>query len=117
MNFKILHRRMVTNTKHKIKGMKESDLCELRDDKAETQEHALLECMYTRELWLDIEKWCTEVCRKSIELNDWQRLLGDPELNKSINVIIQIAKVVIYKSRQYESSKFPARYPWTIPSA
>ena len=55
---------METNTKHKIMCMKESDICELCEDKAKTQEHAHFECIHTRELWLDIEKWCTKICYK-----------------------------------------------------
>ena len=50
VNFKILHRRMVTNKILKTTSMKEPDLCELCEDKSETQEYALFECIYTRAL-------------------------------------------------------------------
>ena len=57
-----------------------------------------LEC-HTTIIWKQVENWTKTVTFNSLKLTDFDKFFGHQQRDKTINKIILITKLVIYKNR------------------
>ena len=82
--FQLLHRILPTNNYlHKI-GQANSPLCYLCQQTIETIEHIFAECFVVKEIWIEVEKWISEVFNIQTSFDKYSILFGKYE-NSSIH--------------------------------
>ena len=57
IQFKMLHRRIVTNKKLNDMGISDSSKCPYCDEPEETIEHAFITCRSVSKFWKEVEQW------------------------------------------------------------
>jgi hypothetical protein len=106
LQYKIVHQILAVNTKLKIWGKSDSDLCKVCN-KIETIEHFIYECPKTLALWNTIQLWWKSVFSFTIMLSPLEIIFGIPNENNdnSINLynyVILYTKYYIYITKKQE---------------
>ena len=70
MQFKILHRRIVTNRIFFDKGMKYNSSCPYCDTLIETIEHAFIKCDMVKRLWREVAQWLRNDIDRTMKNSD-----------------------------------------------
>ena len=94
--FRTLHYRYFTNdvlTKCKIIS---DNTCSICSNNLDSNYHILLDCIYTRQFWSEVEEWIKTISNNDYILTDRRKILGDLENNATINIIILNTKKVLY---------------------
>ena len=95
-HFRTLHYRYYTNdvlTKCKILT---DNTCSQCENCVDSNYHMLLDCIYTRQLWTEVEQWIKTIGNNDYILTDRRKILGDLENSDTINIIILCTKKVLY---------------------
>ena len=74
-------------------------MCKTCLTEIDTLRHMFLECHTTINLWKQVEFWVKTVTSNSLKLTDFDKIFGFQQRDKTINRIILITKIVIYKNR------------------
>ena len=69
VQFRTPHRRFYTNVLHKI-GNKDSEQCNLCQNSAELNEHKIIGCDVSDDLWNSIERWIREIGVDEYEISN-----------------------------------------------
>ena len=97
--FKLLHSRIITNEKLYTMNISSTNMCKTCLTEIDTLRHMFLECHNTIILWNQVENWAKTVTSNSLKLTDFDKNFGHQQRDKTINKIILITKLVIYKKR------------------
>ena len=100
IQFKLLHRRIVTNKKLCDMGIKENSMCTYCLEEVETIEHAFLHCNAVTKLWKEVEAWLRLHVDVHISLNNVDKILGTPKGDNLVYKTIMATKKIIYRNRQ-----------------
>ena len=98
IQYKIWFGRVATNARLFRMNIKESDNCEFCQQ-IETNAHAFIFCERARNLWSDINTFLTEIGYRNFRLEHQILIFGDTEMDPLFNLIIIIAKKLIYQNR------------------
>ena len=101
IQFKMLHRRIITNKKLFDMNIRNDSKCPYCEETIETIEHAFLECPEVIILWKDIERWLRVHVDSKISISDTDKILGQGLSNSIIEKAITATKKAIYRNRQY----------------
>ena len=99
LQFKILHTRVIANKSLNKIAIKDSGLCNNCKVAVVTTEHLFLYCQIAINFWVEIERWISEMLQRRIKLDRIQKIFGDQDFNRDINLILILAKRTIYKLR------------------
>ena len=97
--FKLLHNRIITNEKLHNMGISDTKMCKTCLTEIDTLRNMFLECHTTINLWKQVEFWVKTVTSNSLKLTDFDKIFDFQQKDKTINKIILITKIVIYKNR------------------
>ena len=100
LQFKMLHRRIVTNKKLLEMGIADSSKCPYCEEQEETIEHAFLYCKTVKNFWGEIESWLKRHIDNSIKIPDMDKIMGTGQPEGIIDKTIIATKRVIYRNRQ-----------------
>ena len=100
IQFKLLHRRIVTNKKLCDMGIKENSMCTYCLEEVETIEQAFLHCNAVTKLWKEVEAWLRLHVDVHISLNNVDKILGTPKGDNLVYKTIMATKKIIYRNRQ-----------------
>ena len=100
IQFKLLHRRIVTNKILCDMGIKENSMCTYCMETIETIEHAFLYCNTVTKLWKEVETWLRIHVDGHISLNNVDKVLGISKGDNIVYKTIMATKKVIYRNRQ-----------------
>ena len=95
IQFRTLHRRFFTNNLLLKMGIKESSICNLCNREEDSNEHMLINCQVSSNLWNSVEIWINEIMVSQYVLTDKIKILG--ELDKAYWILI--TKKVIFLSK------------------
>ena len=98
IQYKLWFGRVATNARLFRMNIKESDNCEFCQQ-IETNAHAFILCERARNLWSDINTFLTEIGYRNFRLEHQILIFGDTEMDPLFNLIIIIAKKLIYQNR------------------
>ena len=101
IQFKMLHRRIITNKKLLDMNIRNDSKCPLCDEAIETIEHAFIKCPNVTTLWKDIERWLRAHVDSKVSISDIDKILGQGLNNSIIEKTITATKKVIYINRQH----------------
>ena len=79
-------------------NIKNSDNCEYCQQR-ESNVHAFILCERAQNLWSDITTFLTEMGYRNFRLEHQILIFGDAEMDNLFNIIIIIAKKLIYQNR------------------
>ena len=96
--FKLLHSRIITNEKLHNMGISDTKMCKNCLTEIDTLRHMFLECHATIDLWKQVEFWVKVVTSKTLKLTDFDKTFGFQQRDTTIDRIILITKIVIYKN-------------------
>ena len=100
VQYKMIHRRIVTNkTLYKMK-IKECQFCPHCENIEETIEHAFIECKMAKKIWSSVEKWLQQYIERGIKVSDIDKIFGMNMQGNFIDKTIIATKMVIYRNRQ-----------------
>ena len=100
IQYKLLHRRIVTNKKLFNMGFEEKKTCPYYEISIETKEHAFLNCDTVRKLWHENEQWFRSNIDRTIRISDMDEILGQGENDYIVDKTIMATICVIYRNRQ-----------------
>ena len=100
LQFRMLHRRIVTNKALCEMGIKEDNACPHCQDHIETIEHAFLQCEMAKNIWKDMETWLRNHVNIHIKISDIEKILGHNKNDTIVGKCILATKRVIYRYRQ-----------------
>ena len=103
IQFKLPHRRIVTNKKLCDMGIKENSFCTYCMEPIETIEHAFIYCNTVTKLWKEVENWLRTHVDGHISLTDVDKVLGTPIGDNIVYKTIMATKRVIYRNRQKDN--------------
>ena len=112
IQYKILYTRVAKNSKllhMNIKDTENCEYCEIR----ETNVHAFVSCERTQNFWVEITHFLRRIGYINFRLEHKIKLFGDTGMDLLFNLIIIIAKKVIYLKRGKEGP-FSVRYFETL---
>ena len=101
IQFKMLHRRIITNKKLLDMNIRNESKCPYCDEAIETTEHAFLKCPDVTTLWKDIERWLRAHVDAKVSISDIDNILGQGSTNSIKEKTITATKKVIYRNRQH----------------
>ena len=102
LQFQTLHYRFFTNDKLFTIGIKESNICSMCKRVEDSNEHLLLECVHSRDLWEEVTRWIIDLGMVGYYLTDTQIIVGDLENDLAISSIILHTKKIIYNAKKKE---------------
>ena len=76
IQFRALHRIFYTNNTLFKMVIKESDICNMYNKKNDSNEHMLLKCEKTANLWSNVTDWIRHIGLVEYEICDKDRILG-----------------------------------------
>ena len=100
VQFKMLHRRIVTNKKLYKMGMSENSNCPYRGSVDETIEHAFILCETERNFWNEVEYWLRAEVEGNIKISNIEKIMGTGNLECIKDKTILATKKLIYRNRQ-----------------
>ena len=100
IQFKMLHRRIVTNKKLNDMGISDSSKCPYCDEPEETIEHAFITCRSVSEFWREVEQWLQTNIDGTIKISNLEKIMGTGNPGSVIDKSILATKKVIYRNRQ-----------------
>ena len=102
IQFKMLHRRIVTNKKLYGMGIKENKCssCPHCTEQIETIEHAFIYCNIAVNIWKEIENWLRVHVDGHISITDVDKICGIDQEENIVYKMIMATKKVIYRNRQ-----------------
>ena len=98
IQYKIWFGRVATNSRLFHMNIKYTDNCEYCQQR-ESNVHAFILCERAQNLWSDITTFLTEIGYRNFRLEHQILIFGDAEMDYLFNIIIIIAKKVIYQNR------------------
>ena len=98
IQYKIWFGRVATNSRLFHMNIKNTDTCEYCQQR-ESNVHALILCERAQTLWSDITTFLKEIGYRNFRLEHKILIFGDAEMDYLFNIIIIIAKKVIYQNR------------------
>ena len=99
IQYKIWYERVATNSKLYQTNIKDTELCEYCQER-ETNVHAFVLCERTQNFWSDITLFLIRLGYRNFRLEHSILIFGDKEMDSLFNLIITIAKKVIYQKRE-----------------
>ena len=100
VQFKMLHKRIVTNKLLYDMGIVDASTCPYCDEPEETIEHAFLKCNGVKEFWNELERWLKLHIDNSLKILNIEKIMSTGTLDNIVDKSIVAAKRVIYKNRQ-----------------
>ena len=100
LQFRILHKRIVTNKKLYKMGLSENSNCPYCGIADETIEHAFILCETVRKFWNDIEYWLRTEVEGDVKISNIEKIMGTGNLECIKDKTILAAKKIIYRNRQ-----------------
>ena len=97
--YKIWYERVATNSKLYQMNIKDTELCEYCQV-IETNVHAFVLCERTQNFWSEITLFLIRLGYRNFRLEHSILIFGDKEMDSLFNLIIIIAKKVIYQKRE-----------------
>ena len=76
LQFKLLHKRIVTNKKLQVMGLSNTSNCPYCGSIEESVEHAFFQCGVVRIFWKEIERWLRQVLDGGINIPDVYKIMG-----------------------------------------
>ena len=98
--FKLLHKRVVTNKALQYMGIKNNSACPYCEEQIETIEHAFLQCTAVRTIWQEVETWLKNNIDNKIKIPDIEKILGTDKENDIVGKTILATKRMINRNRQ-----------------
>ena len=74
-------------------GIKESSICNLCNRAEDSNEHMLIHCQISTDLWMRVESWINEIGVTQYSLTDELKTLGELDRAYWINIIILNTKL------------------------
>ena len=99
IQYKIWYERVATNAKLYQMNIKDTELCEYCHER-QTNVHAFVLCERTQNFWSDITLFLIRLGYRNFRLEHSILIFGDKEMDSLFNLIITIAKKVIYQKRE-----------------
>ena len=100
LQFKMLHRRIVTNKKLCYMGLTDTSKCPYCENLEETIDHAFLNCEKVIVFWKEVERWLRTEIDNSINISNIEEIMGTGTLECIVDKTILATKRVIYRNRQ-----------------
>ena len=100
LQFKMLHKRIVTNKRLYEMGLSETKICPYCGFIEETVEHAFLQCISVRNFWNEVEQWLRRTIDGGIKISDIDKIMGTGSLEDITDKTILATKNFIYRNRQ-----------------
>ena len=100
LQFKMLHKRIVTNKKLRDMGISDMSNCPYCGELEETIEHAFLYCETVKIFWNEVEQWLRLHIDTSIKLSNLEKIMGTDTTENIIDKTIIATDRVIYRNRQ-----------------
>lgn len=99
--YRIIHRILATNVLLKKIGIVESDMCSFCRESIETLKHLFWYCSRVRQFWIDFSRWLSIATNSNVTFNIDDVIFGklDTNKNKTLNLLLCLAKQHIYKQR------------------
>ena len=88
IQFRTLHRRFYTNNILFKMRIKDSPLCNFRNEHEDSNEHMLIECDNVKSLWLEVENWISDIGVVNYHINNRTIILGELHKAHWINAVI-----------------------------
>ena len=108
LQFKLLHRRIITNKSLKNMGLSETSKCPYCNEEEETIEHAFLFCDSVKKLWYDVQQWLRRYIDGGITIPNRDKIMGIGHPASIVEKTIMATKRVIYRNRQ-EGAQYSLR--------
>ena len=99
IQFRTLHRRFFTNNILFKMRIKDSPLCNFCNEHEDSNEHMLIECDKVKSLWLEVERWISEIGVVNYLINDRIIILGEFQKAHWVNAVILLTKKTIFNAR------------------
>ena len=99
IQYKLWYERDATNSKLYQMNIKDTELCEYCQER-ETNVHAFVLCERTQNFWSEITLFLIRLGYRNFRLEHSILIFGDKEMDSLFNLIIIIAKMVIYQKRE-----------------
>ena len=74
--FKLLHKRIVTNKTLLYMGISNSSTCPYCEEQVETIEHAFIQCKAAKSIWREVEIWLKQNIDNKINIPDIDKIFG-----------------------------------------
>ena len=100
IQYKLLHRRTITNRLLKKMNITDFDHCLYCKESPETIEHIYLECTNSKTLWQETIKWVRSIYDNHFIISDSEKIFGGTKNSLITNTIITSVKDVIYFKRK-----------------
>ena len=78
--------------------IKDSPLCNFCNEHEDSNEHMLIECDKVKSLWLEVERWISEIGVVNYLINDRIIILGEFQKAHWVNLIL-LTKKTIFNAR------------------
>ena len=99
IQFRTLHRRFYTNNILFKCKLKPTSLCEMCNLEMDSNEHMLINCTISQQLWSEVEFWLSEIGLKDYKIDEQKIILGETEKSYWINMVLLITKKVIFNAK------------------
>ena len=99
IQLRTLHRRFFTNNILFKMRIKDSPLCNFCNEHEDSNEHMLIECDKVKSLWLEVERWISEIGVVNYLINDRIIILGELQKAHWVNAVILLTKKTIFNAR------------------
>ena len=109
-HFRTLHYRYFTNDLLAKCKVITDPTCSLCAEVTDSNYHMLLDCIYRRTLWSEVEEWIKTISNNDYILTDRRKVLGDLENNATINIIILNTEKVLYLCKLDKRNTFYYKY-------
>jgi len=110
LHYKIINRFLCTNRILQLMKLRETDECSFCHGEKETIAHMFTECTKIIPFWKCLQNWYQQISGEKIDLNTENILLGVHPQKKLQNLVILVAKALIYRSRIKEQKPSMTRF-------
>ena len=98
--FKLLHKRSVTNKTLLYMGINNSSACPYCEEQVETTEHAFIQCKAAKLIWQEVETWLKRNIDNKIKIPDIDKIFGVENENDIVDKTIIATKRLINRNTQ-----------------
>ena len=65
----------------------------------DSNEHMLINCRISQQLWSEVELWLSEIGLKDYKIDETKIILGENEKSYWVNMVLLITKKVIFNAK------------------
>ena len=99
IQFRTLHRRFYTNNILFKCKLKPTSLCDMCNSEMDSNEHMLINCRISQQLWSEVKHWLSEIGLKDYKIDETKIILGENEKSYWVNMVLLITKKVIFNAK------------------